>query len=182
MNVWANAVITSKGLALQAKLIQGVSLDITRAETGAGYVTPGLLQQQTAVTDPKQSLSFRPVSYPEAGKCAIPMALTNEGLADGYNARQVGIYATDPDDGEILYFIAQAANEDTGTEVPSEAEMPGYSAEWTFYFQYGQADGVNVSVDPANAISRAEMEGYIDDTFVAITNDEIDSAFSADAM
>lgn len=174
MNIWANAVITQKGLALQAKLIKGTALNITRAETGAGYVTPGLLIQQEAVTDPKQSLTFRPVSYPETGKCAVPMYLTNDEVEAGYTALQVGIYATDPDEGEILYFIAQAADKDHGTIVPSAKEMPGYSAEWTFYFQYGQADEVTVFVDPAGTVRREEMEDYIDDEFIRITNAEID--------
>ena len=50
MNTWANAVMTNKGLALQAKLLAGTTLTITRAVTGTGYVTPGLLQNQTAVS------------------------------------------------------------------------------------------------------------------------------------
>ena len=160
MNIWANAVITQKGLALQAKLIKGTTLTITKAVTGAGFVTPGLLSQQTAVSNPKQELSLRPVTYPEEGKCAVSGSLANDDLATGYTAMQVGFYATDPDEGEILYFIAQAEN-GTGTAVPSKTEMPGYSAEWTFYFQYGQADGVNVTVDPSGYVSRTEIEALL---------------------
>lgn len=157
MNIWENAVITNKGLALQAKLISGTTLTITRAVTGSGYVSPTLLAQQTAVSNPEQALAFRPISYPETGKVAVPAYLTNDDLQTGYTAMQVGFYATDPDEGEILYFIAQAAS-GTGTVVPSESEMPGYTAEWTFYFKYGQADEVDVTVDPANTISRTEFK------------------------
>lgn len=158
MNQWANTVLTDKGTALLAKLTQGNTLSITRAVTGAGFVTPGLLAKQTEVTDPKQELSFRPVSYPETGKCAIPTALTNDSLETGYEATQVGIYAMDPDDGEILLFISQAPDAQSGTIIPSKTEMPGYAAEWTFYLAYGQADMVNVTVDQAGAVSRAEFE------------------------
>lgn len=157
MNIWENAVITTKGLSLLSKLMEGNTLTITRAESGEGFVTPGLLVQQTHVTLPKQALVFSPVSYPEEGKCTLPCYITNEKLSTGYTAKQVGIYAMDPDEGEILFFIAQSTS-DKGTEIPSEAEMPGYSAEWTFYFQYGQADGVSVTVDPSNSVSREEME------------------------
>lgn len=160
MNIWANAVITQKGLALQAKLIKGTTLAITKAVTGASFVTPGLLSQQTAVSNPKQELSLRPVTYPEEGKCAVSGSLTNDDLTTGYTAMQVGFYATDPDEGEILYFIAQAEN-GTGTAVPSKTEMPGYSAEWTFYFRYGQADDVNVTVDPSGYVSRTEIEALL---------------------
>ena len=36
MNVWNNAVITDKGLALQSKMMAGTSLQITRAIAGSG--------------------------------------------------------------------------------------------------------------------------------------------------
>lgn len=160
MNVWENAVITNKGLSLLSKLMEGNKLEIIRAVAGSGYVTPGLLIAQTAVTDPKQELSFRAVSYSEEGKCKLPCYLTNEGVTTGYTAKQVGVYANDPDEGEILFFIAQSQS-DKGTEVPAESEMVGYSAEWNFYFQYGQADGVNVAVDPSNVVTRADMEKYV---------------------
>lgn len=156
MNTWQNAVITNKGLALQAKLLAGTTLDITRAVTGSGYVTPGLLQQQTAVTSPQQTMSFRPVTYPANGEACVPCYIENDGLSTGYTAMQVGIYATDPDEGEILFFIAQAQS-GSGTVVPSESESPGYSAEWNFYFQYGQADSVTVTVDPSNTVSHDEF-------------------------
>lgn len=162
MNTWQNAVITNKGLALQAKLIAGTTLNITRAVTGSGYVTPGLLQQQTAVTSPQQTMSFRTITYPEIGEACVPVYIENGGLATGYTAMQVGIYATDPDEGEILFFIAQAQS-GTGTVVPSETESPGYSAEWNFYFQYGQADDVNVTVDPSNTVSHSEFEAHVND-------------------
>lgn len=161
MNTWSNTVLTDKGLALMAKLTQGNTLNITRAATGAGFVTPGLLAKQTEITDLKQTLVLKPASYPETGKCALPVALKNEGLATGYTATQVGIFATDPDEGEVLFFVSQAADAASGTIVPSETEMPGYSAEWTFYFQYGQADSVIVTVDPANTVSRGEVEAML---------------------
>ena len=160
MNVWANAVITDKGLALQAKLYEGTTLNITRAVTGTGSVTAGLLSKQTAVSGQKQQLVFRTATYPEEGKCALACNLSNEGLSSGYTANQVGIYATDPDEGEILFFLAQASS-GSGTIIPSESEMPGYSAEWTFYFQYGLADGVTVTVDPAGTVTPAIMESYV---------------------
>lgn len=178
MNVWTNAVVTDKGLDLLAKLTQGNTLDITRAVTGAGFVTPGLLLKQTKVTDPKQTLTLRPVTYPETGKCAFPVRLTNEGVDTGYYATQVGVFAMDPDEGEILFFIVQATDANSGTIIPSETEMPGYSAVWTFYFQYGQADGVNVTVDPSNTVTFDEMKEYVKNNILPITKEQIEMLFS----
>ena len=168
MNIWQNAVITNKGLALLAKLVSGTTLNITKAMTGSGYVTPGTLQQQTAVTSPQQTMSFRTITYGEAGQVCVPAYLTNDDLETGYTATQVGFYAQDPDEGEILYFIAQAPS-GTGTIIPSETEMPGYSAEWDFYFTYGQADDVSVTVDPSNTVSHAEADQLIEDAIDAIS-------------
>lgn len=161
MNLWENAVITSKGIALLTKLVEGNTLNITKAVAGAGYVVPGLLQAQEVVSDPKQTLSFRPITYPEEGKCCLPCYLTNDELDASYTAKQIGIYATDPDEGEILFFIAQAPA-DNGTIIPSKTESPGYNAEWTFYFQYGQADNVNLMVDPSNVVTTIIMEQYVE--------------------
>ena len=176
MNTWANAVITTKGLSLLSKLVAGNTLTITKAVTGSGTVAVGTLQNQTAVSDIKQTLTFSEVTYPSDGKCALTCSLSNDSLTTGYTANQVGIYATDPDEGEILFFIAQAT---AGTVIPSKTEMPGYSAEWTFYFQYGQADSVSVTVDPAAAVTQAKMEAYIASTIQTATNAEIDAAYNA---
>ena len=178
MNVWENAVLTDKGVALLAKLTEGHTLDIARAEIGDGYVTPGLLAKQTAVSGPKRPLKFRPITYPELGKCQLPCYLENEDVETGFTANQVGIYATDPDEGEILFFISQAAS-GKGTEIPTAAEMPGYSAEWNFFFQYGQADGVNVTVDPSNTVTQEGMEHFIETEIQAATTEEIDAALNA---
>lgn len=169
MNIWNNSVITQKGLALQAKLIEGTTLDITRAVTGSGYVDPGILKQMTAVANEQQSLKFLPVTYPEEGKCKLPCYLNNDELGSGYTAMQVGIYANDPDVGEILYFIAQAET-GTGTIIPSKGEMPGYSAEWNFYFQYGQAEEVHVEVDPAHIATIPMLEDKADIDLGNVTN------------
>lgn len=173
MNIWSNAVITNLGLALQAKLIAGNTLAITKVQIGAGYVSPGLLMQQTAVTDPKKTMTMvSSITYPEDGKCAIKINIDNDDVTTGYTAMQVGFYAQDPDLGEILYFIAQAEN-GTGTIVPADYEMPGYSAEWTFYFKYGLADDVTVVVDPAGATTMTEVQNYVIQNFVQKAGDSM---------
>ena len=169
MNTWSDAVVTAKGFALQSKLMQGHSLRITRAVSGAGYVPPVTLYNQTAVSSIVQTLNFRDVRYTDDGRCACTVYLDNDGLNKAYTAMQIGFYAEDPDEGEILYFIAQAAS-GNGEHVPSAVEMPGYSSEWTFYFKYGQADDVTVVIDPANTASIAMLNEKADKDLVNIAN------------
>lgn len=172
MNNWQNAVLTNKGKALLAKLVAGNTLTITKAEAGAGTVDVSLLPSQTAVSIPKQTLTTRAVTYPELDEAAVPVYLENDDVNTGYTAMQIGLYAQDPDEGEILYFIAQA-NEGTGTVVPSKDEMPGYTAEWTFYFTYGQADDVTVIVDPNHGLSYEEGKAMIEEAIEGISASDI---------
>lgn len=164
MYKWENAVLTMKGQTLLAKLTSGHTLSLIRAVTGAGYVLHDNLKYQSGVTDEKQELEFSGRSYPEEGMCAVSVQLLNTNLPAGYTANQVGIYAMDPDEGEILFLIAQADGGE-GTDIPSETEMPGYSAEWTFYLKYGQADGVTVTVDTATTeMVRSILQEHSSDT------------------
>ena len=163
MAAWETAIITNKGIALLAKLSSGNSLYLTRAVSGAGYVDPSLLPEMTAVTDQKQALQIGIQNYTDDGLCNVPIKLSNDGVTTAYTAKQVGIIALDPDEGEILFLISQARNGE-GTNVPTESDIPGFSAEWTFSIQYGQADGVNITVDPANTVSVTEAQHMIDNT------------------
>lgn len=161
MNVWSNATMTTQGLNLLAKMMSGSTLTITKAMTGAGTVDVSELANQTAVTTPKQTLNIRSLATPEPGEAALTCYLTNDTQNTSYTVNQIGVYAQDPDLGEILYFIAQAASGE-GLIVPSNTEMPGFTAEWTFYFGIGNASSVNVTVSPANTISQLQAEQMID--------------------
>ncbi len=176
MNIWENAVITDKGNALQTKLIKGNSLKITRMVTGSGTVPIALLPRQTAVSAIKQNLEYNISTYPETGKCKIKTLISNDNLTEGYNCTQLGFYAEDPDEGEILYLIAQASDS-KGISVPSATEMPGFSSEWDFYFQYGQADNVQISVDPTSYLTEEQLINWADQNIISISNSEIDSAY-----
>lgn len=162
MNIWANTVLTEKGTALLAKLMAGHTLSIRRAGSSSGFVTPGLLVKQTDLTNLRQELTFRSVAFPEEGKCTVSVVLKNDGLSTGYTATQIGLYAYEPDeDRDVLFIISQAPDAQSGTTIPSNGEMPGYSAEWNFTFAYGQASSVHVTVDPSNTVTRNDMEAYV---------------------
>ena len=158
MSLW-KAVVTAKGDALLAKLTQGRTLDLTHAEVGAGKVDILQLKQQTSVSNVMQTAVIEPAGYREDGMCALPVTITNEGVDTTYAAWQIGIYANDPDEGKILFFLAQA--EDVATNVYSAAMMPNFKVPFIFYVAFGSADSVNVVVDPTNTVSQAGMENYI---------------------
>lgn len=147
---WQQATVTKQGLALQAKLIDGKTLRFTKVVSGAGTVDKGALADATAVTDERQTLTLQPPNTLEGARIRVPVLLNNIGLQTGYQMHQIGFYAADPDAGEILYAIAQ---DDAGDRIPSETEARGFAADWVYVFEFGNAENVNVQLDPAGLLS-----------------------------
>ena len=147
---WTNAVITAAGQAMQAALAgTGKGFTFTRAASGAGTATGGL-SAQTALTDERQTLSLQPGETVEGNKKKIQVVLSNTGLQTGYTMHQLGFFAQAEDsEDEILYAIVQ---DETGDAIPSAADSPGFSVDWTYIFSYGSADEVSVTLDPAGVI------------------------------
>lgn len=150
MSIWNNAVMTTKGLALLARLIDGSTVTITRVVTGAGKAPLSSLAAQTAVTLEKQTLKQQDTEIKSDGTANVPVILTNTGLETAYTAYQVGFYVTDPSQGEILYCIAQ---DDTGELIPTEADSPGFTIEWNFGINFGNASSVNVTIDQTGLVT-----------------------------
>ena len=147
---WTNAVITAAGQAMQAALAgTGKGFTFTRAASGAGTAA-GELSAQTALTDERQTLSLQPGATVEGSKKKVQVVLSNTGLQTGYTMHQLGFFAQAEDsEDEILYAIVQ---DETGDAIPSAADSPGFSVDWTYIFSYGSADEVSVTLDPAGVI------------------------------
>jgi hypothetical protein len=156
MAKWEYAVITEKGLLLQNKVATGGTMAFTKVKTGSGSVEPVLLIQQTDVTGMVQEFGFanKPIKK-SGGEVMLYAVIDNEGLNKGYNCYQLGVYATDPDDGEILYAILQAKNP---LEVPSSQELVGWSAEFNIALKYGNATNITVNIDAAGSMTESMAE------------------------
>lgn len=151
MGKWT-ATVTNKGYALQAKLLSTDKLTLTRVVSGSGSCAVTQLINQTAITDIEQELTVDSLSYDSYGNARLKVILSNLGLTTGYDVNQIGIYATDPDEGEILYAIAQV---DKAENIPSISEQPnGFYCSWDFSLTYSNAENVNVTIDPSNALSQ----------------------------
>lgn len=149
MNIWESTVLTDKGAALQAKLMNGQTLHITKVMTGGAKVPVVNLRQQTSVTDGGKKITLQPVRM-EKDQIVVPVLLENTGLEESYDLWQVGIYAQDPDEGEILYCLAQATE---AKHIPSAAEGPGFSITWDFYFKTSNTVPFEVDLNSKGLVS-----------------------------
>ena len=160
--------LTLKGQALNAKIQAGggnVPLHITRIVSAAGYSNDPLSlnnvidMRQTAIIARREVIGVR---------AAIEITLSNQGnpaageqgLTVGYSLSQFGMFANDPDEGEILYRISQF---DSPTFVPAASEM-GWTINPTWNFIVGNASEVIVEVDPSGMATIGQLQRHIDDS------------------
>lgn len=158
MGVWANAVLTRQGLNYHAKVETGAPFKLTKALAGKGTVPVAELRNQTDVVDPVKDMKLANVFYSDENTASLPATLSSTGLTSGFELRQIGLYAEDPDDGEILYILAQATVGDT---IPSENEAPLFTLEMDFRVVFGTDLAVTVTIDPSLGVSHGELEHTI---------------------
>lgn len=113
---WQGAILTDAGRVLQAKVEGGqCQLALTKFKTGDGTLAPGqTLEALTDLVSPKQNIGISAVQVDalQPGIVYVKGILSNASLASGYLVKELGLFATDPDDGEILYAITVDPNPD----------------------------------------------------------------------
>ena len=93
---------TKKGLALSAKLSAGAVLTITRIVAGSGETA----DPEAAASLPQIKQELRVNAPKQSGNTAvIPVTLVAAEAAEAYSLTELGVYAEDPDEGEILYKV-----------------------------------------------------------------------------
>lgn len=157
--------LTAKGQALNAKIQAGdgtVPLEITRVVSASGRSDDPLNLEsvvdirQTAIIVGQKRIDFRAV---------IEVTLSNQGnpaageppLTEGYPLSQFGMYANDPDEGEILYRISQY---DLPNYVPAAGQM-AWMINPVWNLVVGNASEVIVNVDPAGLVTVGQLNDHI---------------------
>lgn len=151
MGNFKSAVITKKGQNLLAKVISGntvfnfTKIAITdndnSAEDLASLAEIGTIRQHTPISAiVKQNNS----------NVKISAAFYNRTLTQGYYVKTIGLYATDPDEGEILYSVS-VADESMATAdwMPPFNGIGVSSLEVNLVTAVSNSDSVNVDVDPS---------------------------------
>jgi len=145
MAEFSKLYLTTKGQALVAKIIAGqASLVFTKVCTSSKTYAESQLENLTALEQIQQSNSVTRVTITNQTSVKVETAFTNEALAAGYYLRSLGLYATDPDVGEILYAVC--------VETSGYCYMPAYngvtvsSAYIQIYTTVGNSDDVDISV------------------------------------
>ena len=148
MAEFSKLVVTRKGQALIAKMLAGTATDIdfTKvAASDASYSVDELegLESLSAIMQ-ESEISRKTRTNEVAVK--VETAFSNTDLTVGYHMRTLGLYANDPDEGEILYAAC--------VETSGNCYMPPYNGITVSgaYIQLittvGNAENVHLEVNP----------------------------------
>lgn len=108
MSAFGGLILTNKGRALQAKAQAGATLHFNRIGVGDGNLGGQLIPNLTALINPKMSLSINKLKTQSGGKAIVGAVLSNQDVTVGFYFREIGVFAQDPDEGEILYCYGNA--------------------------------------------------------------------------
>lgn len=139
-------VLTAKGLALLAKWQLGRGTPtITRAVIGSGsYTASEVITNRTALKSQKLSVGISTKYITSASTVLLKAVFDNTTLSTGFKVTEIGVYAIDPDDGEILYSMAVSADESVADYLP--AYNGSYPSEIVFNYQIEVSNAETVTI------------------------------------
>ena len=169
---WSGLILTQQGRQLQAKVEAGTKLVITKLKLGSGVLTEGKqLEELRDLVTTKQNVGIAAIEAQDNGMCKVSATISNIGLQAGYYVRELGVFATDPDKGEILYLVA---NDSAPDYLPAEGGATVVSQEFAVYVSASNTDNVVAEID-AGALATM---GYVQ-LSVKNHNDDIDAHSAA---
>jgi hypothetical protein len=158
------AVLTAGGIELNAKVQSGrCSIAFTKAATGDGNYEDGeVLITRTELKSKKQEFLISSLSVVNESTTVLRFIVTNhsntEDLKHGYYIKEVGIYAEDPDKGEILYAIATAV-ENEWDYMPAYNNLLPSTNTMDFYTEVSNASDVIIRANPGAYALASDVEG-----------------------
>lgn len=190
MAEFSKLVITNKGQALLAKMIAGSgNIEFTKVSASSTAYTDSQLEGLTSLTNVKQISLISKVTRTNEVAIKVETAFTNTELTAGYYMKALGLYAVDPDVGEILYAVTR--------ETSGNCYMPAYNgitvsgAYVQLVTTVGNADNVSLEVDQAAVATIGDIQdlqkqiadlesfvGYTDSDIYGVEVDFVNKKFT----
>ncbi len=146
MAEFSRLMITGKGQALIAKMMadsQGITF--TKVSSSDAVYELSQLEGLDSLTEIKQTSVVSKITRVNEATVKIETSFSNTELTEGYYMRALGLYAEDPDEGEILYA---AAIETSGNcYLPAYGGMTVSGAFIQLVTTVGNAENVSLEVD-----------------------------------
>lgn len=104
---FSTILFTEKGRTLQAKALAGATLNFTSISMGSGSLSGQSQLTLTSLIEPKVVLNIAELNH-DLNYATIKGNFSNSDINIGFYWREIGVFALDPDLGEILYCYGNA--------------------------------------------------------------------------
>lgn len=175
---WAGGVLTAKGRALQAKVEAGQTLELTKMKLGSGTPEPEEIDKLTDLKQPQNIMGISSKNV-ENNVCEVTSIILTSNINTPFYAREWGLFANDPDEGEILYMYTTDPNPDY---IPDKNSALVISASYALNIAVLNVDNIIANIDPEGLITAGILEEKlkkylpIDTTYVkdvTVSNDTL---------
>ena len=153
MAEWSNATMTDVGAALQAKVNAGkTKLTFTKIKVGSGVNATNPLALTDVISSKWETTNF--VVKLEGKVVSVDTVITNTGIHEAFRMSEIGLFAQDPDKGEILYAYLTDPEPD---RMPAESGSVVVSQELTIGMVFSNTGNVSLTVNIGALITREQL-------------------------
>lgn len=187
MAEWSNATMTDVGADLQAKVNAGkTKLTFTKIKVGSGVNATNPLALTDVISSKWETTNF--VVKKEGKIVSVDTFITNTGIHEAFRMSEIGLFAQDPDKGEILYAYLTDPEPD---RMPAEGGSVVVSQELTIGMVFSNTGSVSLTVNMGALVTHEQLERHNsdehahDDRFNAIiqqVNNMITSVDDSDSL
>lgn len=182
-------ILTDRGRDLVAKIVAGSSgVAFTKVGLSSQAYADNAIPALTALSNVKQTVQVSRVTKISTAAVKIEAAIDNLNVVQGYTLESIGLYATDPDLGEILYGVSGS---DVSGYVPAYNGVTVSGIYVNLTTSVNNASNVNLQVNPAATATIADIQalqeeisdlqafiGYTDDSIFGVEVDFVNKAFT----
>jgi len=153
MAEWSNATMTDIGADLQAKVNAGkTKLTFTKIKVGSGVNATNPLALTDVISSKWETTNF--VVKQEGKIVSVDTFITNNGIKEAFRMSEIGLFANDPDKGEILYAYLTDPEPD---RMPAEGGAVVVSQELTIGMMFSNTGNVSLTVNMGALVTREQL-------------------------
>jgi len=153
MAEWSNATMTDVGADLQAKVNAGkTKLTFTKIKVGSGVNATNPLTLTDVISSKWETTNF--VVKQEGKIVSVDTFITNNGITEAFRMSEIGLFARDPDKGEILYAYLTDPEPD---RMPAEGGSVVVSQELTIGMVFSNTGNVSLTVNMGALVTHEQL-------------------------
>lgn len=154
MSIWSGNWVTRRGRELLAKVGKGGNkLEFTKMKLGDGTETLDAVDELNDLVGPK--LTYGISSLEQSGNtCTIIGVVSSETVPEAFQVRENGLFAKDPDIGEILFAINLDSIPDT---LISAGGSSAITIQYSQNLVFTNAADVTAVIDPSGLVTTKVM-------------------------